>query len=72
VVTVRVFTLSVMTPSLEEAPVSGTTTQLTHGQPGTREVVEARHWIERQLKWERTLGSLRDHRSDRADAAKAA
>jgi hypothetical protein len=61
-----------MTPSLEEAQVSGTTTQLTHGQPGTSEVVEARHWIERQLRWERTLDTLRDHRSDRADAAQAA
>ncbi len=32
---------------------------------------EAKHWIERQLRWERTLGSLRDHRSGR-EQAKAA
>ena len=33
---------------------------------------EARHWIERQLRWERTLGELRDHRAGRQTAAKAA
>jgi hypothetical protein len=32
---------------------------------------EARHWIERQLRWERTLGELRDHRAGR-ETAKAA
>ena len=68
-VTLRVFTLSVMTPSLEEAQVSTTTTKLTTGRP---EVVEARHWIERQLRWERTLGTLRDDRSGRRPAAQAA
>ena len=35
------------------------------------ESVEARHWIERQLRWERTLGGLRDHRAGR-ETAKAA
>ncbi len=35
------------------------------------ESTEARHWIERQLRWERTLGELRDHRSGR-ETAKAA
>lgn len=66
----RVDTLSVVTPSLGEVQVSETTTeQLTGGQP---EVVEARHWIERQLRWERTLGSLRDHRSEDRTAKQAA
>jgi hypothetical protein len=35
------------------------------------EATEARHWIERQLRWERTLGELRDHRAGR-EAVKAA
>ena len=35
------------------------------------ESTEAKHWIERQLRWERTLGTLRDHRTGRT-AAKAA
>lgn len=35
------------------------------------ESTEARHWIERQLRWERTLGELRDHRAGR-ETAKAA
>lgn len=62
----RVFTLSVMTPSLGDVQVSNaTSTDLNPGQPGGTEVVEARHWIERQLEWERTLGTLRDHRSER-------
>jgi hypothetical protein len=33
---------------------------------------EARRWIERQLRWERTLDTLRDHRAGRSVAAKAA
>lgn len=37
--------------------MTGTTTEL---KP---EVAEARHWIARQLDWERTLGALRDRRS---------
>jgi hypothetical protein len=72
VVTVRVFTLKVMTPSLGEVQVSATSTKLVTGRPTRTEEVEARHWIERQLKWERTLGTLRGHRSDRRTAAAAA
>ena len=30
---------------------------------------EARRWIERQLRWEQTLGHLRVHGSDRAKRA---
>lgn len=44
--------------------MNGTTTQLKPGQPVRTEVVEARHWIERQLHWERTLGSLREQRTE--------
>jgi hypothetical protein len=66
--TLRVFTLSVTTSSLEEAQVSEATTKLTP-RPARTEVVEARHWIERQLRWERTLETLR---GDRRTAAKAA
>ena len=51
---------------------ASTTTKLTTDRPARTEVVEARHWIERQLRWERTLGTLRDHRSDRRSAARAA
>jgi hypothetical protein len=58
VFTLRVFTLSVITSSVEEVHVSGTTTEL---KP---EVAEARHWIARQLNWERTLGSLREQQSE--------
>jgi hypothetical protein len=35
------------------------------------ESAEARHWIERQLRWERTLGELRDHRAGRETAQAA-
>ena len=38
--------------------MSTTTTEL---KP---EAAEARHWIARQLDWERILGTLRDQRSD--------
>ena len=38
------------------------------GKPGRTEVVEARHWIERQLRWERTLGALRNQRGQREAA----
>jgi len=48
------------------------TTKLTADRIARTEVVEARHWIERQLRWERTLGSLRDHRSGTRSAARAA
>lgn len=44
--------------------MNGTTTELKPGQPERVEVVEARHWIERQLHWERTLGSLREQRTE--------
>ena len=30
---------------------------------------EARRWIERQLRWEQTLGHLRDQGSERAQRA---
>ena len=33
---------------------------------------EARHWIERQLRWERTLGSLRSQRTELRSEARAA
>lgn len=29
---------------------------------------EAKHWIERQLRWERTLGALRNQRGQREAA----
>jgi hypothetical protein len=38
---------------------------------GRAAAVEARRWIERQLQWERTLGSLRGGQSDES-AQKAA
>jgi hypothetical protein len=54
-----------MTSSLGEVPVSeATTTELQPGQPGRAEVREAKHWIERQLRWERTLGLLRTGRTE--------
>jgi hypothetical protein len=49
--------------------VSGTTTELRPGRPGATTQVEARNWIERQLHWERTLGSLRDQRTEHAQRA---
>jgi hypothetical protein len=50
--------------------VSTITSERSVGQTPS---VEARHWIERQLRWERTLGTLRDQRAGRpAEAAKAA
>jgi hypothetical protein len=53
-----------MTPSLGEDQVSkATTTELQPAAPGRTEVREARHWIERQLRWERVLGVLRDTRT---------
>lgn len=41
-----------------------TTTKLAPGQTGRSEAREAKHWIERQLRWERTLGSLRSERTE--------
>ena len=41
-----------------------TTTTLAPGQTGRTEAREAKHWIERQLRWERTLGSLRSERTE--------
>jgi hypothetical protein len=43
----------------------------TNNRTRRTESSEARHWIERQLRWERTLGELRDHRAGR-ETAKAA
>ena len=34
----------------------------------TTESREAKHWIERQLKWERTLGALRNQQDQRKAA----
>jgi hypothetical protein len=65
VITLRVFTLNVMISSLEEVPVStATTTELTPGLAVRSEAKEAKTWIERQLRWERTLGTLRNERSE--------
>ena len=64
--TLRVFTLSVITSSLGGAPVKNAATiELNAGMPGRAAAVEARRWIERQLQWERTLGTLRGDRSRR-------
>jgi hypothetical protein len=41
-----------------------TTTELA---PGRTEAREAKHWIERQLRWERTLGALRTERTEVAE-----
>ena len=51
--------------------MNGTTSELKPGQPVSTEVVEARHWIERQLHWERTLGSLREQRTETVPARAA-
>jgi hypothetical protein len=47
------------------------TIELNAGMPGRAAAVEARRWIERQLQWERTLGTLRGDRTDES-AQKAA
>ena len=39
------------------------------GLPGRTSNREARRWIERQLRWEQTLGSLRDKESHPAQKA---
>lgn len=64
--TLRVFTLNVTTSSLggELVSTTRTTTRTTRS-------VEARHWIERQLRWERTLGTLRDRRAGHRPAKAA-
>ena len=70
--TLRVFTLSVITSSLGGAPVKNEgTIELNAGTPGRAAAVEARRWIERQLQWERTLGTLRGVQVDES-AQKAA
>jgi hypothetical protein len=38
----------------------------------TSTTAEARRWIERQLRWERTLGALRERRAPRVDLKHAA
>ena len=43
----------------------------TTRSPRRTQSSEARNWIERQLRWERTLGSLRDHRAGLAPAKAA-
>ena len=40
--------------------------------PRRPQATEARHWIERQLRWEKTLGTLRGERSGQTADAKAA
>lgn len=35
---------------------------------GSTESREAKHWIERQLRWERTLGALRNQQIQRRAA----
>jgi len=42
------------------------------GPSATTERREAKHWIERQLRWERTLGALRHQRSEPVPAEQAA
>ena len=42
------------------------------GHSATTERREAKHWIERQLRWERTLGALRHQRSEPVPAEQAA
>lgn len=39
---------------------------------GSTTNAEARRWIERQLRWERTLGVLREQRAPRLDIKRAA
>ncbi|MGZ6974730.1 MAG: hypothetical protein ACXVKQ_12380 [Acidimicrobiia bacterium] len=46
--------------------MSEATTKVAPGRTHRIDAVEARHWIERQLQWERTLGSLRNGRSQLA------
>jgi hypothetical protein len=58
-----------MATSLREVEV---TRNRTAPRPAGTEQREARRWIERQLRWERTLGALRHRRSHPAPAGKAA
>jgi len=39
------------------------------GRPARTSQKDARRWIERQLRWERTLGSLRDREPVRVRTA---
>ena len=48
-----------------------TTTELQPGLTVRSEAREARSWIQRQLRWERTLGTLRNEGSE-AGAQRAA
>ncbi len=48
---------------------AATSTQMNVGIPGRTSSREARRWIERQLRWERTLGSLRGKESHPARQA---
>ncbi len=43
---------------------TATTTELNPGRQVRSEAKEAKSWIERQLRWERTLGTLRNERSE--------
>lgn len=43
-----------------------------HGLAGRTSQRDARRWIERQLRWERTLGALRGRDSHPTHARKAA
>ena len=57
-----------MTTSLGGDQVKRTSTS----KPATTERHEAKHWIERQLRWERTLGALRHQRTDPEPVEQAA
>jgi hypothetical protein len=43
---------------------TATTTELQSGLAVRSEAKEAKSWIARQLRWERTLGTLRNERSE--------
>ena len=48
---------------------AATSAELNIGIPGRTTSREARRWIERQLRWERTLGSLRGQKPEPARQA---
>jgi hypothetical protein len=45
--------------------------ELNAGLPARTSTREARRWIERQLRWERTLGALRTRTPARSDVRTA-
>mgnify|MGYP001795730169 CR=1 FL=1 len=48
---------------------AATSAEFTSGLPARTSQKDARRWIERQLRWERTLGSLRSKESHPARQA---